>query len=93
MVVECWYGFLTIWCCFCGFLSRRALLTREKRIHAVRVAAVAEDRRCFVLEVETDGGTYVKELVHGDFGRSEPSVAGRLGRDCELLALDVLSVM
>ena len=30
-----------------------------------------------------------KELVHSDKGRTNPSVSGKLGVDCEILWLDV----
>ena len=44
------------------------------------------------LEFHTEGGLYVKELVSGDEGRTEPSLAGLLGVGAEVTALDVLSV-
>jgi tRNA pseudouridine synthase 10 len=45
-----------------------------------------------VLEFHTEGGLYVKELVSSDEGRTEPSLAGLLGVDAEVTALDVLAV-
>jgi len=45
-----------------------------------------------VLEFHTEGGLYVKELVSGDEGRTEPSLAGLLGADAAVTALDVLAV-
>jgi tRNA U54 and U55 pseudouridine synthase Pus10 len=33
--------------------------------------------RFFLLDLETEAGTYVKEFVHGDMGRTQPSLAGR----------------
>lgn len=44
------------------------------------------------LELETEGGLYVKELVSGDDGRSEPSLSGRLGVQARVTELDVLHV-
>ena len=44
------------------------------------------------LELETEGGLYVKELVSGDDGRSEPSLSGRLGIQGRVSELDVLHV-
>ena len=40
----------------------------------------------------TGAGTYVKEFVHGDLGRTHPSVASLLGRAAWCLQLDVLGV-
>ena len=34
-------------------------------------------------------GTYVKELVHGDFDRTRPSLSTILDCDTDILALDV----
>ncbi|KAG5450817.1 putative tRNA pseudouridine synthase Pus10 [Clonorchis sinensis] len=46
----------------------------------------------FVLELRCDAGTYVKEFVHGDLGRSRPSLASLLGRPVDILTLDVVAV-
>jgi tRNA pseudouridine synthase 10 len=50
------------------------------------------ESRHATIEVHGAGGLYVKELVHGDEGRTEPSLAGLLGTDIEIEALDVLAV-
>ena len=44
------------------------------------------------VEVHGEGGLYIKELLHGDGGRTEPSLAGLLGVDVEVTALDVVAV-
>jgi len=44
------------------------------------------------IEIHGEGGLYVKELVSGDEGRTEPSLAGLLGVEAEVTALDVLAV-
>ncbi|KAK4470784.1 hypothetical protein MN116_006306 [Schistosoma mekongi] len=46
----------------------------------------------FILEIRCEAGTYVKELVHGDLGRSNPSLASIFGRQLDILALDVTAV-
>ncbi|MFB6143125.1 MAG: tRNA pseudouridine(54/55) synthase Pus10 [Halorientalis sp.] len=45
-----------------------------------------------VLEVHGEGGLYVKELVSGDDGRTEPSLADLLGVGAAVTALDVVDV-
>ncbi|KAL8608674.1 hypothetical protein ACOMHN_002903 [Nucella lapillus] len=35
---------------------------------------------------------YVKEFVHGDFGRTKPNLRTLLSADCDILALDVTAV-
>jgi tRNA pseudouridine synthase 10 len=37
-------------------------------------------------------GMYVKEFVHGDFGRTVPSVGSLLGCKADILQLDVEAV-
>ena len=39
--------------------------------------------------VRCEAGTYVKELVHSDEGRTVPSVTSVLERACEVIWLDV----
>ena len=38
-------------------------------------------------------GTYVKELVHGDFGRTRPNLGSLLDTQTDILALDVEEVL
>lgn len=40
----------------------------------------------------TGAGTYVKEFVHGDFGRTKPSVGDIINAEVDILALDVLAI-
>ena len=52
----------------------------------------SDDATRATVEIHGEGGLYVKELVSGDGGRTEPSLAGLLGVDAEVTALDVLAV-
>ena len=45
-----------------------------------------------VWEVRVESGTYVKELVSGDGGRTRPNLSEVLGVDCYCDALDVLEI-
>jgi tRNA pseudouridine synthase 10 len=69
---------------------RRADLVRERRV--LDAAAWALDGGALELEVRTEGGTYVKEMISGDEGRTAPSAASILGRPCVCVELDVLDV-
>jgi tRNA pseudouridine synthase 10 len=69
---------------------RRADTIRHRRVLAVEVGSVDGDRA--EVRVTAEAGTYVKELVHGDGGRTTPSLADSLGVACEVLELDVLDV-
>ncbi|MFC3477436.1 tRNA pseudouridine(54/55) synthase Pus10 [Halobacterium litoreum] len=69
---------------------RRAELTREREVYDI--SAELEDDEHAVVEVEGEGGLYIKELVSGDEGRTNPSLAGLLGVDATVTALDVVAV-
>ncbi len=69
---------------------RRADLAREREI--VDLAIEEFDGESLVLKVRTESGTYVKEFVHGDQGRTTPSLCERLGVPCEVKALDVIHI-
>jgi tRNA pseudouridine synthase 10 len=43
-----------------------------------------------VLSITAETGTYIKELVHGDQGRTRPSVAELLGVACAVKSLEVM---
>ncbi|VDM30684.1 unnamed protein product [Hydatigera taeniaeformis] len=55
-------------------------------------ADVHPKEELFMLELCCEAGTYVKELVHGDLGRTRPSLSSLLGCPVDLLALDVVAV-
>jgi tRNA pseudouridine synthase 10 len=69
---------------------RRASKTRTRAVYDV--SGNLDDERHATVEVDGEGGLYVKELVDGDEGRTEPSLAGLLGVGAEVTALDVLAV-
>ncbi|SNZ12437.1 tRNA pseudouridine synthase 10 [Natronoarchaeum philippinense] len=69
---------------------RRASLTRTRDVY--EIDGDLDDERHGTLELHGEGGLYVKELVSGDDGRTEPSLAGLLGVDAEVTALDVIAV-
>jgi tRNA pseudouridine synthase 10 len=63
---------------------------RIKRI--IDSAVVGRYGNQVVWEVRTSAGTYIKELISGDGGRTQPSVASVTGTECHCEALDVLAV-
>ena len=69
---------------------RRADLVRERVVKGVRVVR-AEGGEVELL-VTAEAGTYVKEALHGDGGRTVPSLAGILGVGCKVLELDVVRI-
>ncbi|CAA0813370.1 Pseudouridine synthase family protein [Striga hermonthica] len=73
-------------------LHRRSPLGREKTIHWMRIERIAGSSQYFMLHLCTQAGTYIKEFVHGDLGRTHPSVGSILGCRAEILQLDVTDV-
>jgi tRNA pseudouridine synthase 10 len=69
---------------------RRADRVRTRRIVAARLVDASEGR--FTLDLRTEAGTYVKEWVEGDGGRTEPSLAALLGVPLKVEFLDVLEI-
>ncbi|MFB6091630.1 MAG: tRNA pseudouridine(54/55) synthase Pus10 [Haloquadratum sp.] len=69
---------------------RRASRTRTREVY--ETAGELVDETHATVEVHGEGGLYVKELVSGDEGRTEPSLAGLLGVEAAVTALDVVGV-
>ncbi|KYK27415.1 MAG: hypothetical protein AYK23_02375 [Candidatus Proteinoplasmatales archaeon SG8-5] len=72
-------------------LHRRADRERQREIKAIEADVISPDEADMV--ITTEAGTYVKEFVHGDGGRTVPSVSGELGVACEVKTLDVLEIL
>lgn len=45
-----------------------------------------------MLDFVTQAGTYVKELVHGEFGRTEPSISSLINMEIDIASLDVMNI-
>lgn len=69
---------------------RRADLVRNRTILWVKADNVGEDT--FELTLETESGTYVKEFVSGDEGRTQPNFSDALGIQCKVETLDVIAI-
>ncbi len=66
---------------------RRADMVRKRKVISIGGIKIGGDEIRF--RVRCESGTYVKELVHSDEGRTTPSVAGLLEAECEVIRLDV----
>ncbi|MQM12982.1 hypothetical protein Taro_045906 [Colocasia esculenta] len=69
-------------------LHRRSPMDR-RRMTAEKITGSSQ---YFVLNLCTQAGTYIKEFVHGDLGRTHPSIGTILGCRAEILQLDVTDV-
>ena len=69
---------------------RRADLVRNRTILWVKADNIGDDT--FELTLETESGTYVKEFVSGDEGRTQPNFSDTLGIQCKVEELDVIAI-
>ena len=71
-------------------LHRRADVVRYRKVFSVRLRRLAP--RIFEALIDSEGGLYIKELISGDGGRTEPSFSSILGTQATCLELDVIYV-
>jgi len=69
---------------------RRADLVRKRTVRDMRVEPLGPREALF--HITAEAGTYIKELVSGDDGRTRPSVTGVLGVPGVVVELDVTAV-
>lgn len=67
---------------------RRAEKTRRREVYEVDWDKLGDKK--FELEVKAEAGTYIKELIHGDEGRTQPSISNLIGTDAECVQLDII---
>ena len=65
-------------------------MVRDKVIYKVKSEYI--NQHYFVLHVLASAGTYIKEFVHGDLGRTVPSIGSLLESEADILQLDVTNV-
>lgn len=70
---------------------RRADKIRVREIYDIKL--IGREGDAWVVEVLAQSGTYIKELMHGDKGRTVPSLAEKLGKDVSVKFLDVIEVL
>uniref|UniRef100_A0A3B4C9R8 tRNA pseudouridine(55) synthase n=1 Tax=Pygocentrus nattereri TaxID=42514 RepID=A0A3B4C9R8_PYGNA len=68
-------------------LHRRPLAVRQRVIHSMSASYL--DTHHFRLQLHTQAGTYIKEFVHGDFGRTKPNLCALMESEVDILELDV----
>ena len=71
-------------------LRRRADMIRVKNVLDVSYEII--DDKTFTMQIKTEGGLYIKELISGDDGRSHPNVSEILGLNAKCAQLDVIEV-
>jgi tRNA pseudouridine synthase 10 len=69
---------------------RRANMVRERKIHNCNIESI--DGTMATLTIEAESGTYIKELISGDDGRTRPSISEMIGVPCKVAELDVIEI-
>jgi tRNA pseudouridine synthase 10 len=69
---------------------RRADLLRKRKIYELSAQLISENT--FSLEILADAGTYIKEFISSDGGRTYPSIADILNTKATCLNLDVICI-
>ena len=71
-------------------LRRRTDMVRIKHVLDLQYEII--DEKTFKMRIKTEGGLYIKELISGDEGRSQPNVSEILGVGAICEQLDVVEV-
>ena len=69
---------------------RRAILTRRRKILGIKLISRKGKTARFV--IETEAGTYIKELITGDNERTRPSFSSILGMKAGCVSLKVVKI-
>ena len=69
---------------------RRADLVRHRKVKSIEVIDVKGNHATVVIKAEA--GTYIKELISSDDGRTNPSITGLLGFKALCTKLDVSEI-
>jgi len=69
---------------------RRSDLVRSRSVFDAEVEQLEGTRA--TIRVRAASGTYIKELMNGDEGRTSPSLAGLLGTKVSVVQLDVIGI-
>jgi len=69
---------------------RRANIIRDKHIYKTKIESI--DGAMAIITLEAESGTYIKELVSGDNGKTKPSISELIGYPCNVVELDVIEI-
>ena len=72
-------------------LHQRSLKQRIKQIISIKEIEKVNEH-FFIIEITASAGTYIKEFINGDFGRTYPNLGSLLNCECDILQLDVKDI-
>lgn len=71
-------------------LRRRKNILRKRKIKRLQWKLIDDNK--FEVLIHAQAGTYIKEFITGDEGRTTPSISELLNTPCECLELDVVEI-
>ena len=73
-------------------LHQRSLKQRKKQIISLKEIERINEH-FLIIEIISSDGTYIKEFINGDFGRTFPNLGSLLNCECDILQLDVKDII
>ena len=73
-------------------LHQRAYKERKKQIISLKEIEKINDH-FIIIEIIASAGTYIKEFINGDLGRTFPNLGSLLDCECDILQLDVEDII
>ena len=71
-------------------LHRRVDKVRTKIVYWIKAEKTGPQQ--LTLTIKCQGGLYVKELIHGDHGRTKPNISELIGKKVKTIILDVIDI-
>jgi tRNA pseudouridine synthase 10 len=69
---------------------RRANMIRNRKIYELDIESYNKNHATLIIKSES--GTYIKELITGDDGKTKPNISDLIGYPCEVEKLDVINI-
>ncbi len=71
-------------------VRRRSNRVRKRKVNKISAKLIGEKK--IQLKIQGEAGLYIKELIVGDEGRTEPNIAGILDNKVKSIKLDVIKI-
>jgi len=71
-------------------LRRRADLLRRRRVKNIKYKLL--NKKKLEITIRAEAGTYIKELIHGDEGRTQPNISDLINNKVKSIKLDVIKI-
>ena len=72
-------------------VHRRSDRIRIREVYDAKI--ISHHDNFWEIEILAESGTYIKELMHGDDGRTKPSLSEKLGKEVKVEYLDVVEIL